>query len=910
LKCRGHSELVNPRFRVSMSLLARIRSWIKWVTNRPRLESDMDAEVRFHVESFAEDLMRSGVPEQEARRRARIEFGSVESHKDAARASLGLRWGDELSGDTHYALRTMRRNAGFTAVAILSLGLGVGANTATFSLVYSLMLRSLPVQNPRQLVELLHRYPGEPHFNGFSWQAYQVMRDHNDVLSGMMAAADERFHLRGNGFEPQIANGEFVDGTFFPTLGVKPAIGRLITPEDDSMGSPAAVAVVSWTYWKRMFALNPAVLGTQITVDDVPVTIIGVAPRKFSGLEIESSQDFWLPLAMEPAIHHPSATRSSEGWLNLVGRLKSGISIEEARADLAVLYQSTLDEQARATNNPFLRKMQFEMAPASAGTSELREEYNKPLLALMAMVGVVLLIACTNVAGMLLARGASREHEMALRVSLGASPLRLLRQVLTESMLLSAAGTFVGIILAYFGAGALVQIIVAGRRPGPPVEFQVHTDATVLIFTASVAVLTGLLFGIVPALRAMGTAPTSSVRRGGRIGETKPRRLLGKTLVVTQVALALVLLSAAGLFVRYLSNLEHSDLGFQRDHVLLMKLDPPGSGYQDAALSRAYQELLTRIEAIPGVRSASICAASPISGAGANRGISVEGYQANRGEIRNVMENWVAPKYFATLGTPLIAGRDFRAEDQGGPRVAIVNQTMAHYYFGNADPIGKHVTFDGDDQAYEIVGVAADAKYMEIRESIWRTIYLDTFQQSSVASQFAIRTNIDPATLAPEVRRAVHDTLKTVTVGRVITLSNQVDASIVPERLIAMLSGCFGALGALLTAIGIYGLLAYNVTRRINEIGVRMALGASRGSVARMVLGDALAMVLVGLALGIPIALWAKSFAASLIQDIPVEPVVPISFGVLAMIGVALIATYIPARRATRVDPMEALRYE
>ena len=766
--------------------------------------------------------------------------------------------------DVRYALRQLRKNLGFTAVAVLTLALGIGANTAIFSLVNSLMLHTLPVREPGQLVELLHRYPGEPHLNGFSPQAYELMRDHNHVFSGLIAAAYQSFHVRGEGLEPQILQGGYVGGNFFPVLGVKPALGRLIGPQDDRPGDPSAVAVVSWSYWKSRFNFDPAILGKQIIVEDVPVTVVGVAARNFSGLEVESSREVWLPLAMQPTI-----VQSGPGWgsLWLVGRLKPGVSINQAQAEMAVLYESTLDEQARATNNPFIRKMKLEMEPAGAGLSKLREEWKKPLLLLQAVVGLLLLLACTNLASMLLARGATREHEMALRLSLGAGHFRLARQVLTESLLLSAVGSLLGVYVAYFGAGVLARIITSERRPGPALDFQVRADTNVLFFTAAITLLTILLSGLIPTLRAMRTAPASSLRQAGGPGETKLRRLFGKSLVVAQVALSVVLLSAAGLFVRHLLNLRHLDLGFHPDHVLLVTLDPDRSGYDDQRLSLAYQQLLERMEAIPGVRSATICAPSPLSGAGANRGVTIEGYQSKPGEIRNVMESWVTPKYFATFGTPLLMGRDFSFSDKGRARVAIINQTMAHYYFGNIDPLGKQVIFDGDQQPYEIVGVSGDAKYLEIRETTLRTIYLNMFQEDSVGSQFALRTSIDPGAVVPDVRRAVDELLKTVSVKSVTTLSDQVNASIVPERLLATLSLWFGMLGALIVAIGVYGLLAYTVARRINEIGIRMALGATRSNATWMVIGDALGMVCMGLAIGTPVAFWSGRLAASLARS-------------------------------------------
>ncbi|MGA3235522.1 MAG: ABC transporter permease [Bryobacteraceae bacterium] len=828
-------------------------------------------------------------------------------------------WGwnslERLWQDVRYALRGMRRSPGFTAVAALSLALGIGANTAIFSLINTLMLRLLPVEHPEQLVEFLNQYPGDPAVNAFSWQSYEYFRDRNHVFSGITGVHPSRLNVRGEGLATEIADCESVAGNFFEVLGLKPAIGRLLGPGDDRIGDPAsAIAVVSWPYWKSRFNLDPAILGKKITLEDVTLTVVGVTPREFDGLQVGFRPDVWVPSAVEPMIHPASRNGPVQvrpGALQLVARLRPRVSIEQARAEMAVLFRWTLEERIRASKDPVTRQLTFAVEPAGAGLStSLRNQFAKPLLALMAVVGLLLLIACTNLANMLLARGAARRHEMAVRVALGAGRFRLMRQVLTESLLLSAAGGLLGILLAYFGAGALVRIMTSGRMIGPPIDIQVRPDMRVLLFTGGVALLTGLLFGLAPAWSAFASGLASALRDSGRAGETRLRRLFGKGLVVAQVALSVGLLSAAGLFIGHLSNLEHIDLGFRRDHVLLLTLDPARSGYSPAQLSRAYRELLGHLEAIPGVRSATISGPGPLSGAGASRFVAVEGHPERPEDRRYISVNWVAPKYFETLGTPLLAGRDFSFEDRDRARVAIINQSMARYYFGGGNPVGKYVTFDGESGPYQIVGVSGDAKYYEIREAAPRTIYLNTFQFPRPGSAFALRSGIDPEAVVPAVRRTVRELLSAMPVVRVTTLADQVDATIVPERLVATLSAVFGALGGLLVAIGIYGLLAYTVARRINEIGIRMALGATRGGICRMVLAEALGMSCGGLLIGAIAAYWGNRLAGTLIQDLPVKSAFPIAFASVTMIAIALLAAYVPARRAARVDPMEALRYE
>ena len=800
--------------------------------------------------------------------------------------------------DVRYAMRTLGRTPGFSAVVVIIIAFGIGATTAIFTLLDGLMLRRLPVTDPRGLVELLSRYPGEPHMNGFSWKVYEYFRDHNHVFSAVTGVSPVRLQVRGEGAEPETLEGEYVAGDLFQVLGMQAALGRLIAPED-ARADAASVAVVSWSYWKSRLNGNPSAAGSRITVNGAPVTVIGVTPRAFHGLQTGIAPTMWLPAARPVP-------------LGLIARLKPGISIAQARAEMQVLHRFRIEDLARTSRDPLWLQAQLDVESAATGFSALRDRFATPLQLLMAGVTLLLLIACTNVASMLLARGAARRREIAVRVSLGASRLRLARQVLIESLLLSIGGSAAGLVLAYVGADALVRLMVSGRAPvggwPPNLDIQTIPDARVLLFTAGIAIATGVLSGLAPALSAFRSAPMTSLREIGSTADRPAARVVARRLVAAQMCLSVVLLTGGWIFAGHLANLRNRDLGFERDSVLLATLNPQGSGYNRQQLSGLYQDLLARLQGMPGVRSATLSAVTPIEGDAASRFARVEGYEEKDQDRRRLSLNWVAPRYFETLGTPLLAGRDFEFEDAQRPRVAIVNQAMARHYFGSASPLGRHLTFEDDPVPYEIVGVAGDAKYADLHEAPPRTVYLNAFQDGRIASHFALRTSVPPPAVAAAVRRVMQESVPTIRVAKVTTLAEQMDASLVPERAIAMLSGVSGALGAMLAAIGLYGLLAYTVTRRIPEIGIRMALGATERDVIRMVLADACVLVGAGLAIGMPIALWGRRFAASLIESMP-QDLTPIAAAAATMFVVALLAAYVPARRAARVRPMDALRH-
>ncbi|HEV3199693.1 MAG TPA: ABC transporter permease [Bryobacteraceae bacterium] len=810
-----------------------------------------------------------------------------------------------LRNDILYAFRLMRRSPGFTTVAVLSLALGIGANTAIFSLFYTIMLRQLPVDHPEQLVQFLWKHPGEPRGDGpWSWEQYELFRDQNHVFSAMTGMTfDNLANVRTEGGEPEALILENVLGNYFQVLGLKPAIGRFTGPEDAPAEAEADAVVVSWSYWNRIFHRDPSILGKRIWYEDRPKTIVGVAPRAYVGPRVGNRTDVWMPY--------------QKGGVIMLARLRPGVARAQAEAEMNVLERS-LDQQHAAGKNAKVRQTNVEVEPAGAGLVRVRDQYGKALVLLMAVVGLLLLLACINLASLLLARSAGRQREMAVRVGLGASRGRLMKQMLTESVLLSAAGTLVGVVLAYLGTGVLVRIM-ASDQPHQHVEIQVRPDIYLLLFTTGIALLTGLLFGLAPAWHAFRSAPASGLRTTGR-GDTWFWRWFGKGLVAAQVALSILLVTAAAVFLSHLSRMRNLNMGFRSDHVLLVTLDPARSGYKPEQLGPPYQELLARFESIPGVRSAAITGCTPMEGCGAGvRYVNVEGFVERPEDRHWSAVGFVGPRYFETLGIPLIAGRDFSFRDRGRPRVAIVSESMARHYFPGSSPIGKRFVVDrntklggwfGDDQPYEIVGVVGDAKGAMLREGPFPAMYFNVFQEGRLNDRFALRTSVDPASVAGAAQRMVRDGLPSVRVRRVRTLEEQIDSAVVPERLMATLSEFFGVLGVVIAGIGLYGLLTYTVARRTNEIGVRMALGATLGDVSQLVLRDALGMVCAGLVVGSAMVLWSRPLAVSLIRDLKPESAVPLALAGGAIVAVALAASYVPARRAARVDPMVALRHE
>jgi predicted permease len=886
--------------------MSAIREWLQRLEgtfHKAPEDAEMEEELLLHVDMIADELQRRGLSPEHAAREARLQAGSVAQAMERRRDQRGLPWLEDAIQDVRYGVRTLRRTPIFTVLMIATLTLAIGANTATFSLVDPLLFRDLSVRDPGSLVQFIWRYPGDPPLNWFTLENYQQYRDRNTVFSDIVGLAPFVTESPA-GSEP--VGAEVVTGNFFHALGVRPALGRVLDVSDDTPGR-APTAVVSSRYWQAQFNGEARALGAIVDISDsrlpgpVHATVVGVAEPGFSGVAVGRRPDVWLSVGAIPA------TMRSRAGLALMARLKPGASIAQARAEMRVLDQPRIDGLAQ--RDPQWRHVAIDVKPAREGLSTpLTDQFGGPLSLLMAIVGILLLLACANIGGMQLARGAARQHEMAVRVSLGAGRFRIVRQVLTESLLLAWTGGVLGLVGARFGATILMQIMTSGTRSlGAPPRLEIPLDARVLLFTIGVTILAVLVFGLAPAIAAFVSAPAPALRQGGG-GQPRSRRVLGNGLVVAQVAISLALLSVSQLYIAHLRHLRDRSLGFDRDRVLLMSVKT-SRAHNAGQLAVLYKDVVARLQAIPGVDSVAASGMTPISGAAGSAFLRAEGFDEPAQDRRRVSLNTVSPNYFATYGTPLLAGRDFRDADVEQPRRVIVNHALARQYFPGRDPIGRHVWRENERDPYEIVGVADDAKYQDVRLAAPPIVYLFA-QMSGGSSDLSLRTSVRPTAIAADARRIVNDVFGTDSVGRVTTLAEQVDASIVPERLLAILAGFFGAVGALLAAIGLFGLLAYTVARRTKEIGIRVALGATRARVIRMVAASAGWLVSAGLLLGAPTAFWSTRLAARVVENLPADGAVPIAAAAAALIAVALIAVCAPARYATRVEPVIALRAE
>jgi predicted permease len=928
-------------------------------------ELEMVDEMAQHLEAVYEDALADGATEQEAYRRAAAHIKdwrllecelirskrpithtwinkrlAAEARIESRRGTGGIGMGS-LGQDLRYGARMLLKSKAFTAIAVLSLALGIGANTALFSLVDAVLLKMLPVKKPTELV--LFNWLSGPRglsrgINGridtdaatgmrtstsFSYLAFERFRDHNESLSDVFAFArlyELNVSLDG---QPEIARGQLVSGGYYAGLGVRAVKGRTITLEDDNAGA-TPVAVITYRYWQQRFGQDPEVVGKTVNVNNATFTIIGVSPPDFFGaLQVGESPDLSIPFAMQPQLSpgEPDITKPWVWWVQIMGRLNAGVTTQQAAASFESLFQRSAEEGWTAAlarfpppgqaRNPAPRDVpKLRAGSGSQGLPESRRAYSEPLTILLAIVGLVLLIACANVANLLLARGATRQKEIAVRLAIGASRWRLVRQLLTESVLLALLGGAAGVLFAYWGKDLLLNLRPWGAGE---LALDLRLDLRVLGFTIAVSLVTGLLFGLAPALRATRVDLTPALKDNARSVPGGSHSYLTKSLIVAQVAMSLVLLVGAGLFVRTLRNLQNVDVGFNRENLLLFNVEPGLNGYTNAQIAQLYQRLTERLEATPGVSSATVSLIPLLAGSGRTSTISVQGHTSQPGDEDDAKVNTVGESFFKTTGMPLLLGRSlsFR-DDERAPKVSVINQLMARKYFGDENPLGRRFGFGGPENSgqIEIVGVVRDAKYTDMRSETEPTVYLPYPQSLPRWATFIVRTSGEPSAMIASIRDAVREVDSNLPIFDVKTQTQQADESLMQERMFATLSSFFGVLALLLACVGLYGVMSYGVARRTNEIGIRMALGATGTRVTRMVMRETMLVVGIGVAIGLGAAVATTRLVAAMLFGLaPTDPLT-VSFAVLLMIGVAALAGYIPARRAARVDPMIALRYE
>ena len=899
-------------------------AWYHRLRNTVRsdgVSGELDRELEFHLAELTDELVAGGMTSESARREARLRFGNPVVHRERARDRDILPWLESLGADVRYAWRSLRASPGFAVVAILSLGLAIGANTAIFTLIDAVMLRSLPVANPEELVRVMTPArdgslgEGGDNFTNPIWEA---LRDRQDVFSGAFATADERFDLAGGG-ESRPVQGAWVSGGYFAALGVRPAAGRLLAPADDHRGC-APVAVVSHDFWRSEYGGSPGAVGKTLSLNGHPFQIVGVAAAGFSGVNVGRASRVYVPLCTMPMVlGNPGALDERSTWfLYIFGRRRPEMTTEEAGRRLAALapavFRATVPGDCPPRAQAEFARTRLTAVPAATGYSGVRGQYRAPLVALMAAVGLVLLIGCANVAGLLLARASSRRHEVAVRIAIGAGRGRLVRQLLTESLLLSLLGAAVGLLLA----GAATRLMPGYMEMrGEAVWLDLSIDGRVLAFTLLVATGTAVLFGLVPARRSARVDPRAAMKNDRGIAEGHSRFGVGKALVVGQIALSLVLVVGAGLLLGTFRRLDALDPGFRPAGVVLASLDMAPAGYPQEELPRVKRQILEHVRATPGVESASASVFTPLSGGAWNGLVEVDGFTPADPLDAEVYFNGVSDDFFSTLGATLLTGRDFGAGDvAGSPPVAIVNESFMKKFFHGANPVGRRVTVKnphvGEDDLLQVVGVVRDTKYRSMREGRLPLVFRPLGQLDGPerpAMEVALRGRGTEAALMRTATAAVGEVNGSISI-RYKTLEAQMDASLVRERLLAMLSGLFGGLALLLAVVGLYGTMAYSVVRRRSELGIRIALGAGRTRVMRLVLGEAGRLVGAGLLLGGVAALLTTRWIAPFLFGLtPADPTTW-AISALALAAVSVTACALPAWRAARLDPNAVLRAE
>ncbi|HXW92255.1 MAG TPA: ABC transporter permease [Terriglobales bacterium] len=908
---------------------------------RRRMDEELQEELQFHLEMQARKNQRYESDTAEAERQARLQFGSVVRATEQCREQRGVSSIEVLAKDLRYAFRMLRKSPGFTAVAVLTLALGIGANTAIFSVINSVLLSNLPVKDPQQLVFLTN--PDEQGLEiGFgdgdrdflTYPEFRELERNKQVFSGVLAASNftssipvelQAADSAANGAPARVS---LVSGSYFSVLGVTPILGRAFGTEVDKLRDANPIAVISYAFWQGRFGGADNVIGRRIRILTTPYAVVGVAPPQFHGETVGANPDIWVPLTMQSEIFpgrdflslETKPFRKTE-WLQAIGRLQPGATLVQAKTSIEVEFHQMMDSQtggmSAGEKRQFLNQ-HLAVVPGSRGASRLRADFGKPLQILMAVVGLILVIACANVANILLARSAARQKEISVRVALGAGALRLFRQVLTESVLLAAFGGAVGLLLAHWADTALLRMVSSSSDQ---IRLDLHPDARVLAFTLGVSLLTGILFGLAPAFRAtrvdLNSVLKGTSRRVAGGAVHSGRVPSGKILVIAQVALSLLLLVVAGLFVRSFRNLCATQLGYDRDHLLEFWVNPLAYGYQSAAILALDENILQNIAAIPGVRGATLADNGLLSDTDSNSPVTIEGQKPLSGDEAHARWDMVGPNFFSTTGIPILAGREITEQDSGnGQRVGVINETMARKFFSNSNPIGQRafVHTTAGQAPFVVVGVAQDSKRHSAREKALPRFYIPYFNPITddwtAGAAILIRTAGEPSSFSSAIRNVVKQAAANLAPVTMETMDQRFADSLVTDRMIAELCGAFGVLAVLLVCIGLYGIMAYATSGRTNEIGIRITLGAQRSGILWLILRESLLLVLIGAAIGVPLVCAAGKWISSLLFGLQPADALTLASAIALMFVVGVFASYIPARRAMRVDPMVALRYE